>query len=412
MQLDALGAVKPIAAAAVIGDDETGSGTLPMARTRPAGFLHRAVILVPEGVAAVRMSDVTTIRRMSRRSTLLALFALVPAIAIGQGGPPGGMRVTVESIVVEPEPLRSSVRAVGTVLADASAVLRAEVPGQIIGLHFDDGQRVSGGDKLFSIEATVLEAEANEARATAEQSEAAYNRAKELIDDKLISDTDFDAARANYNVGIARLLSSEARLSKTVIRAPFDGFVGLRRINIGDYATVGQELVDVVRLDPLRVEFSIAETLLAQLQPGQQVQVTVGAYPDEVFIGTITAIAPQIDVAGHSVTLRAELPNGSLKLRPGLFAQVSVTLDVKQDALLVPEQAIWPIGNDKTVFVVEDGKAVQKTVTLGQRRPGEVEVVKGLEPGDEVVTAGQMKIFDGAAVSTIPATGIERAALP
>ena len=281
-------------------------------------------------------------------------------------------------------------------------MLRAEVPGQILALHFADGQAVAQGDKLFSIEATVLEAEVNEARANVEQSEAAYNRARELIGDRLISATDFDTARANYNVGVARLASSEARLSKTIIRAPFAGFAGLRRINVGDYATIGQELVDVVRLDPLRVEFSVPETLLAQLKPGQPVSVTVGAYPEESFPGTITAVSPQVDVNGHSVMLRATLPNEDLRLRPGLFAQVAVTLAEKPDALLLPEQAIWPIGADKTVFVIEDGKARRRDVTLGQREPGYVEIVSGLSAGEEVVTAGQMKIFDGAAVTSIP----------
>lgn len=323
---------------------------------------------------------------------------------MAQGGPPGGPPTTVESTVVKPQQLRSSVHAVGTVLADASARLRAEAPGQILQLHFEDGQQVARGDRLFTIEATVLEAEVNEARANVEQSEAAYNRAKELIKSQLVSATDYDSARANYNVAVARLLSSEARLSKTVIRAPFDGTVGLRMINIGDYATIGQELVDVVRLDPLRLDFSIPETLLAHVKPGQNIDVSVGAYPGELFEGIISAIAPAIDVAGHSVAIRARLPNPDLKLRPGLFARVSVTMDVKPDALMVPEQAIWPIGQDKTVFVVIDGKAVQKTVQIGQRQDNLVEVVSGLSPGDEVVTAGQLKIFDGAAVNTIPTT--------
>ncbi len=349
---------------------------------------------------------------MPQQRFFALMLILLPGLLLAQGGPPGGRQIMVESIVVHPTRLRSTVRAVGTILADASAILRAEVPGQIVGLHFDDGARIAAGDELFSIEATVLEAERNEARANVEQSEAAYNRAKELIDDKLISDTDFDTARASYNVSVARLLSSEARLSKTVIRAPFDGFVGLRRINIGDYATIGQELVDVVSLDPLRVEFSVPETLLARLKPGQEVDVTVGSYPDETFFGVITAVAPQIDVAGHSVTLRAELQNPDLKLRPGLFAEVSVTLQVKPDALLVPEQAIWPIGNDKTVFVVVEGKARQRIVQIGERQPGQVEIVEGLAPGDEVVTAGQMKIFDGAAVRTVPPSGAGQAAQP
>lgn len=331
-----------------------------------------------------------------------AIFLLCCSQTFAQGGPSGRGPATVESTIVAAKPLRSSVDAVGTLLADASAELRAELPGQILRLHFEDGQRVRKGDSLFTIEATVLEAEVNEARANVEQSEAAYNRAKELIEDKLVSATDFDTARANYNVGVARLLSSQARLSKAVIRAPFAGTVGLRRINVGDYATVGQVLVDVVRLDPLRVDFSVPETLLAQVKPGQLVNVSVGAYPAQSFEGVISAISPQIDISGRSVTIRARLPNGDLKLRPGLFAQISITLDVNPDALLIPEQAIWPIGQQKTVFVVEDGIAKQKTVVIGQRQAGFAEIVSGLNAGDEIVTAGQMKIFDGAAVKTVP----------
>lgn len=339
---------------------------------------------------------------------LACALILLPALLHAQGGPPGGRQVTVESMIVEPARLEATVDAVGTVLAEASAQLRAEVPGQIIERHFEEGQRVSRGDPLFSIEATILVAEANEAKANVEQSEAAYKRAQELATKQLISGTDFDTARANYNVSVARLNSAQARLSKTIIRAPFDGFVGLRRINIGDYATIGQELVDVVKLDPLRVEFSIPETLLARVQPGQSVRVTVGAFPGEVFTGEVTAVDPQIEVSGHSLAIRARLPNAELKLRPGLFAQVSVTLAVKTDALLVPEEAIWPIGQDKTLYVIEGGIAKRRVVKLGERKPGLVEIVSGLSVGEEIVVAGQMKLFDGAAVRTTPALGGSR----
>lgn len=325
---------------------------------------------------------------------------VVPGLLLAQGGPPGRGATTVESMIVRPQNLQSSVTAVGTLLAEASAVLRAEAAGPIVALHFEDGQRVAKGERLFSIEATVLEAEVNEARAILEQSEAAYKRANELVKNRLISATDFDTARANFNVGEARLRSAEARLAKTVVRAPFDGTVGLRKINIGDYATIGQELVDVVRLDPLLVDFSIPETLLASVKPGQSVAVSVGAYTGETFTGQVSAVAPQIDVAGHNIVVRATLPNADLKLRPGLFARVNVTLDVNPDALLVPEEAIWPIGQDKTVFVIDDGKAKQKFVQIGQRKDGVVEIVSGLDAGDEVITVGQMKIFDGAAVTS------------
>jgi membrane fusion protein (multidrug efflux system) len=321
----------------------------------------------------------------------LCFFA---SLAAAQGGFP----TTVEAVQASTSTMQSSVRAVGTLLAEASAVLRAEIPGQILEVHFAEGQPVRKGAKLFSIEATVLEAEVNEARANAERSTSAFERASEMYTKKLISANDYDTAQANMNVDVARLLSSQAKLSKTVIRAPFDGFVGLREINIGDYATVGQAVVDVVQLDPLRVEFSVPETLLPKISAGQPVSVTVDAYPDETFDGIITAVSPRIDVAGHSVAARASLPNPSLKLRPGFFVRVNVTLTEKSDALLIPEEAIWPIGQDKTVYVVIDGKAHQRKVTLGERLPGQVEILSGVAVGEFVVTAGQMKLYEGAAV--------------
>lgn len=327
-----------------------------------------------------------------RLSVLTLCF--IASLAAGQGGFP----TTVEAVQVSTSTMQSSVRAVGTLLAEASAVLRAEVPGQILQVHFAEGQPVRKGAKLFSIEATVLEAEVNEARANAERSTAAFERASEMYGKKLISANDYDTAQANMNVDVARLLSSQAKLSKTVIRAPFDGFVGLREINIGDYATVGQAVVDVVQLDPLRVEFSVPETLLPKIRADQPIDVTVDAYPDESFSGTITAVAPRIDVQGHSVAVRASLPNPDLKLRPGFFVRVNVTLAEKADALLIPEEAIWPIGQDKTVYIVVDGKAHQRKVTLGERLPGQVEILSGLAVGEFVVTAGQMKLYEGAAV--------------
>ena len=161
------------------------------------------------------------------RILILLLCAAAPA-AFAQGGFP----TAVETIEVSTSPMQSSVRAVGTLIAEAAAVLRAEVPGQVLEVHFAEGQRVRKGDKLFSIEATVLEAEVNEAKANAERSTAAFERAQEMYSKKLISANDYDAAQANMNVDVARLLSSRAKLSKTIIRAPFDGYVGLRQFEL------------------------------------------------------------------------------------------------------------------------------------------------------------------------------------
>ncbi|MCG8370569.1 MAG: efflux RND transporter periplasmic adaptor subunit [Proteobacteria bacterium] len=344
----------------------------------------------------------STLTHTMRAFALSACLVLAVASPVPAQDGRGDSAVTVETAEVEASELVSSVLAVGTLLAEASATLRAEVPGQVLAVHFDEGGPLARNAPLFSIEATILEAEVNEARANANRSEAALRRAEELFDRQLISGTDYDAARANYDVDVARLRSSQARLSKTIIRAPFDGFAGLRRINVGDYATVGQELVDVVRLDPLRVDFSVPETLLPDVRPGQPVTVSVDAFPDESFAGIVTAVAPKSEVQGHSLEVRASLPNGSLKLRPGLFVRVEVSLGVKPDAILIPEQAIWPIGQDKTVYVVEEGKAHRRIVGIGERRPGAVEITSGLELGEIIVTAGQMKLYEGASVRSAP----------
>jgi membrane fusion protein (multidrug efflux system) len=285
---------------------------------------------------------------MQQVRVLLTLSAILAAQALAQGEPSGGPKIAVETVRATTTTLRSTLSAVGTLLADASADLRTEVPGQILSIHFDEGQHVEKGAELFTIEAAVLEAEVNEARANAERSRSAFERARQLHAKQLISSADYDAARANYDVDAARLRSSQARLVKTVIRAPFAGVTGLRRINVGDYATVGQSVVSLVRLDPLRVDFSVPETLLAMLEVGQPIEVSVAAYPDRAFGGHVIAIAPQADVAGHSIQVRASLPNPELLLRPGL-----------------------------------------------------VEVISGIAAGDEVVTAGQMKLRDGIAVEPV-----------
>lgn len=333
---------------------------------------------------------------------VLKITVLFLTLAAAPGhGQNGGFPTSVETTDVVARNLDETVRAVGTLIADASATLRAEIAGQVVGIHFEEGQALKKGDPLYSFEATVLEAQVNEARANAARSEAALKRAEELYNKKLISADDYDSARANYDVDAARLRSSRAILSKMVIRAPFDGFAGIRRINIGDYANVGQELVDVVKLDPLRVNFSLPETLLAKIRPGQSVEVTTDAYPGETFTGTITAVAPKADVAGHSIEVRANLPNSELRLRPGLFVRVNVSLGGRENAIVIPEEAIWPVGRDKTVYVVVDGKAEQRIVTIGTRQPGVVEILSGLEEGEVVVTAGQMKLHDGAAVQPV-----------
>jgi membrane fusion protein (multidrug efflux system) len=174
--------------------------------------------------------------------------------------------------------------------------------------------------------------------------------------------------------------------------------LGLRQVSVGDFVQAGDDLVSLVDLDPLKVDFRIPEIALAALRVGQEVAVSVDALPGETFIGSVYAIDPEVDVNGRAVILRASIDNRSGQLRPGLFARVSLVLERKSDALLVPEEAIVPQGEKQLVYTIVDGTATLVPVETGDRHAGRVEIVSGLAPGDRVVTAGQMKLRPGAKV--------------
>ena len=179
--------------------------------------------------------------------------------------------------------------------------------------------------------------------------------------------------------------------------------VGLRKVSVGDFVNVGQDMVNLEQIDPLKADFRVAEVYLGAVKPGQRIELGVDAFPGEQFAGEVYAIDPLIDESGRSIVLRARLPNVDGRLRPGLFVRVMLVLNEREGAIKVPEQALMPQGQDQFVFRVVDGKAALTKVTAGIRRDGMVEIVEGLGPDDEVVTAGQLKIRDGAPVKPVDA---------
>lgn len=324
------------------------------------------------------------------------------------GGPPiGGQRpaTVVETATVTPEPLPSTFETVGSLMADEAVMIRPEVVGMIENIHFNEGERVAAGKLLFTLDGALTEADLNEARANLESSQRAYQRAQELSARHLISSADLDTATATLGVDRARAESARTRLAKTLIRAPFDGVLGLREVSVGEYVSAGQALIDLVRLDPIELDLRVPEVVLSRLALGQRVAVGVDAYPGETFSGEIVAIAPTVDAASRSVPVRARLANSDARLRPGMSVRARIELSNRGSALLVPEQAIWPQGEAKMVYRVEQGIAHLVPVTLGARLPGRVEVVNGLNPGDVVVTSGQLKIGDGAPVRSAEPEG-------
>jgi membrane fusion protein (multidrug efflux system) len=352
------------------------------------------------------------VERMHRLKFLLAAATVVIVASAcskdpGQaGGPPGGgMPPTmVETAKVEMRSLPNQFETVGTLRADESIVVRPEIAGRIKQIHFAEGQQVAAGSLLFTLDDALTRADLNEANANLQNSKRSYTRAQELAQRQLIAKSDLDTTHAVYTVTEARAASARTRLDKTRIRAPFVGVTGLRNVSVGDYVEAGQELVQLVRLDPIMLDLRAPEVVLSSLAVGQKVEFGVDSFRDERFEATVVAIAPTVDAGGRSVALRARLQNPDQKLRPGMSARVRITLTTNARALLIPEQAIWPSGEQKMVYQVIDGTAKLVPVTLGARHPGLVEITSGLKAGDEIVVAGQLKLSDGAKVTSKPAT--------
>lgn len=331
-----------------------------------------------------------------------------PVPAAGPGGPPGALQVPVEAVTVQPQALEAGLSTVGSLRADESVVVRPEVAGRISRIHFTEGGRVEAGQALFTLDGSLAQASLNEASANLQNSQRIAARAGELVGEKLIARADYDTARAALGVDQARVASARAALAKMTLRAPFSGQIGLREVSVGDFVGVGQDLVTLVRIDPIGVDFSVPESAIAQLQLGQRVILTVDAYPGETFFGEVVAIDPVVDPNSRSARLRARVPNPDSRLRPGQFAKLQVEPSgdaASASALLLPEQALMQEGDVRFVYTVVDGKAKKTPVTTGRRVPGQVQALAGIKAGDVVITAGQAKpmMRDGVEVMVLPA---------
>ena len=326
----------------------------------------------------------------------------------GKGGPPGGAMppMPVEAVTLKSQPLATGVQTVGSLRAEESVVVRPEVAGRISRIHFTEGGHVAAGDPMFTLDASLGEASLNEAVANLQNSRTAADRAQQLVSRKLISQSDYDKTHAQFGVDQARVASAHAMLTKMTLTAPFPGQVGLREVSVGDFVNVGQDLVKLVRLDPIDVDFSAPESQLAQLHNGQKVNVSIDSFPNEPFAGEVAAIDPVVDPNTRSAKLRAKIANPGGRLHPGQFVRVQLeTGGGSVDAVLVPEQALMQDGDVRFVYTIVAGKAKRVEIKTGVRVPGMVQAVSGLKAGDVVITAGQTKpiMHDGLDVKPLPA---------
>jgi membrane fusion protein (multidrug efflux system) len=320
------------------------------------------------------------------------------------GGPPaGGFPTAVELAKVERVSLAIDVSAVGSLRSNESVTLRPEVAGRISSIGFKDGMAVAKGSVLVGLDDAMQAAELAQARANLELARSTQKRNEDLHQKKFISGQALDSSAATLRVQEAAVSLAEAKLAKTRIRAPFAGVVGIRNVGVGDYVKEGQELINLEDLSTLKVDFRLPEATLPRLKVGQAIEITSDALPGEHFTATLDAINPLVDANGRAIACLARFDNTAGKLRPGMFVRTRLIFEARDNALMIPEQALVADPVQPFVFVVDEGKAKKVLVKTGLRRNTQLEIVEGLKAGDTVVTAGQMKLRDGAAIRDVAA---------
>ncbi len=324
--------------------------------------------------------------------------ATVPQGAAAKPAPGGPAGTLVEVARAKTTVLPGTITAIGTLRSDESVSIRPEVSGRISEILFREGQAIEQGAIMVRLDAAVQRAEAQQAEANLALAKSRLERARDLFSKNFISAQARDEAESNFKVAQAAYDLSAARLTKLEVRAPFSGIVGLRQVSAGDYIKDGQDVANLEGIDPLKVDFRVPEIYLKKVTVNQNLQITLDALPDTVFAGRVYAINPLVDAGGRAIVVRAIVKNAGQRLRPGMFARVRLLTEEKKETLTLPEQSIVPAGDEFFVFRVIDGRAVRTKVDIGLRAEGLVEITSGLKTDEMVVTAGQIKIRDGAPV--------------
>jgi membrane fusion protein, multidrug efflux system len=277
-------------------------------------------------------------------------------------------------------------------------MVRSEQSGRIVALNFREGQPVRKGQLLVQLDDSVTRAELGQANANLKLAKAKFDRAAELKEKNFISGQAKDEAENALKVAEASVKLIEARLQRFNIEAPFSGTIGLRSSSVGDYVKDGQDIVNLEKTDPIKVDFRVPELFQSKVRVGQTLSVTLDALPGKNFNGTVYAVNPQLDAAGRAVVMRAQMTNSNAALKPGMFARVRLALSETGETIVVPEQAVFMQGEDQVMYRVVEGRAQRTKVEVGQRRDGKAEIVQGISAGDTIVLAGWQRLRDGAPV--------------
>jgi len=298
------------------------------------------------------------------------------------------------------------IKAVGSIEAINGIEIANEVPGVVETINFESGDTAAKGDVLIRLNAEIDEAALRTRRAEAQLAEQEYKRLSDLLPKRAISQSQFDEAKANFDAARARVNEAEAQLSKKVIRAPFDGKLGLRMVDQGEYIATGTSIVEINMLNPIYADFTLSEKDLPLISNGYEVIATVAAIPDQTFKGRVSAINTSVNPQTRTVRVRATLDNTDELLRPGMFATINTRQPEDRQVITVPRTAISYNTYGDYVYVVtenDDGQLVvdRRTVESGDVRDGQVAVTRGLETGEQVVSKGLLRLRAGQTVTVV-----------
>lgn len=313
----------------------------------------------------------------------------------GGGGP--GAPVVVVTTTLKETSFADAVEALGTAKANESVNITAKTANRIVSIRFTEGQQVRKGDVLLELDGVEASADLAVAEAALADTRSQYKRSTELFATKALSQAQMDQIQSTLRQNEARVSAAQGRMNETIVRAPFSGRVGLRNVSVGSYVTPAAVITTLDDTSVIKLDFSVPETYLTMLANGLEIQATSTAYPGVQFEGKVASIDSRIDPVSRSVIVRGNIDNRDGRLKPGMFMTVRL-LRAEDMALTLPEQALVPEADRQYVFVVRDGQARKTEITVGRRRPGEVEVLKGLKDGDIIVTEGTQKLVDGTQV--------------
>ena len=315
----------------------------------------------------------------------------------GAKGKGGGGALNVDGIVVVTHDFSNNLEITGSVVANESVMLRSEVAGLVTGIFFKEGSNVSKGSTLVKINDNDIQAQLREAKTKQSLSASNENRAKQLLQKGAISQEEYDTSLAELQTLKSQEQLIRSQLAKTTIIAPFSGKVGLRNISMGEYLTPNTAIANLLSINPVKIDFSIPEKYAGQIKVNNEITFNIEGRP-KAYTGKIFAIEPGINQQTRTLQVKALAPNPNEELLPGSFAKIKLMLTTVKDAILIPTEAVIPVLDGKTVYIVKDGEAQQIPIETSTRTADKILVLSGLKIGDTVLTTGAMALKPGAKV--------------